>query len=111
MSKRRRTERRHALDPNCYWCGKPTVLCDDGLNKLLAHHATLDHVYPRSSQERQSGNFSVVLACNGCNQWRNTVESKLRSPAEQIRKQGCRMRLNPGRTFLRDPFQHLPETL
>lgn len=108
----RRLRRLHGADPHCHWCGAETVIgAVTFAGRAAAKAATIDHVYGRLTPERRAGNKSCVLACSGCNQWRNNVEAKVRSPDPSVRGQGRRMARNPGRAFLRDPLAHLPPEL
>lgn len=95
-------------DPHCYWCGIETSL---SVHETNARRATLDHVYSRNNdgerRRRKGAPRPVVLACAGCNKWRNTIETKLLSPNLGTKNQALRMVERPGRKFIRHPFEHL----
>jgi 5-methylcytosine-specific restriction endonuclease McrA len=57
----------------CSYCGRKTEPLKRGLSRA-AHLATLDHVIPRSMGGQLFAN-NLVLACQGCNNERGTMEA------------------------------------
>jgi len=68
-------------DPNCFWCGKLTVLYGEQSQLDLA---TIDHLYSRLHPERKKrykaghdrSALLHVLACYACNHKRGKVEQQ-----------------------------------
>lgn len=63
-----------AEDPNCFWCGRVTVL---QTTKPIRNDnvATIEHLYSRLHPKRKEHSQLVVLACFGCNMARSHAEN------------------------------------
>src|SRR5215469_5265249 len=69
-------------DPDCYWCGEPTVLiCPIFKAPLPNNAATFDHIYANFDERRRfpskSSTSQTVIACNACNHARSKIQNRL----------------------------------
>ena len=77
MSRSSRRRKLYEQQPNCHWCGKPTVYSrmtsggDAGPDE-----ATIDHIYSRRDPRRASNPGAFVIAHSKCNEKRAEIENK-----------------------------------
>lgn len=67
----------HAENPNCYWCGKATVLRKrSGRGKQKPDDATLEHLISKLSPDtaQRQNPDNMRLACYACNHQRGEDE-------------------------------------
>jgi hypothetical protein len=74
-------------NPNCYYCGKPTVLTNIRGGEIPPNAATIEHLLsrynPKRWTRRQAGEVRKVLSCWECNQAQSHKETALLTKAER----------------------------
>ena len=87
-------------NPNCHWCGKPTILTNVQHIKGQPDPmmATIDHIISRYSPLRwvkaKPGEMRKVLACFECNA-RRSAEETAKLSKEELYRRGQGFCLNP----------------
>lgn len=82
----------HAENPNCFWCGRVTVLTN--IKNLSGHPdplmATIDHLVSKYKPDRWEKDYQLeprkVLACYECNHKRSTRETDSLTLAEIVER-------------------------
>lgn len=78
----RQAKRRYRLwleNPNCFWCGIPTVWLKECPKPAQDNFATLDHLVSRFDERRKEQGFKnkTVLSCYKCNHDRGRIDDML----------------------------------
>jgi 5-methylcytosine-specific restriction endonuclease McrA len=102
-------------NPNCYYCGKPTILTNLPKARLPLNAATIEHLISRYHAHRwvkkKKGQRRKVLACYECNHRRSVQETLGLSRAEVL-KRSKGFSLSPrGKPKIIKPVENVREAL